>query len=195
MDTINLGGATLEVLGGQAAVSGAAFSGEVLDGQASPARVATADGAVLEVGHVDWSSGERDVRTFSRLTGPTVYDRLTKGCRLGVSRAGEDGLWMCELGIVTYHPDKQPTVIQAKPEDLQQVLRGDVKDLLERSGARAYGHREEILGDTGRRRNYLAVTFSDVSAPVPFVAYVLTRVLPLMTGFGKQGPVPVGAMQ
>jgi hypothetical protein len=194
MDTIKLGGATLEVLGGRAAVSGASFSGEVLDGQASPARVTTADGAVLEVGHVDWSSGERDVRTFSRLTGPTVYDRLTKGCRLGVSRL-DDGLWMCELGIVTYHPHKQPTVIQATPEDLEQVLGGDVRDQLEEAGARAYGRREDILGDSGRRRNYLAVTFADVAAPVPFVAYALTRVLPLTTGFGRQGPVPVGAIQ
>ena len=195
MVNIEVGAASISLADGQVEVSGQAFSGEVLTGLASGASVTTADGAVLEVGHVDWSSGERDVRTFSRLTGPTVYDRLTKGCRLGVSRAGEDGLWMCELGIVTYHADKQPTVIQAKPEDLQQVLRGDVADQLKQAGARAFGRREDILGDTGRRRNYLAVTFSDVAAPVPFVAYVLTRVLPLMTGFGKHGPVPVGAMQ
>lgn len=195
MDKIEIGGAGIELIDGQAAITGTSFSGENLNGQASPATVTTADGAVLEVGHVDWSSGERDVRTFSRLTGPAVYDRLTKGCRLGVSRAGEDGLWMCELGIVSYHPDKQPTVIQAKPEDLEQVLGADVRVQLEEAGASAYGRREDILGDTSRRRNYLAVTFTDVTAPVPFVAYVLTRVLPLMTGFGKQGPVPVGAIQ
>ena len=194
MDRIEIGGASIELIAGQAQVTGTSFSGENLNGQASPATVTTADGAVLEVGHVDWSSGERDVRTFSRLTGPTVYDRLTKGCRLGVSQT-DDGLWMCDLGIVTYHADKQPTVIQAKPEDLEQVLKADVRDLMESSGARAYGRREDILGDAGRRRNYLAVTFSDIAAPVPFVAYVLTRVLPLMSGFGKQGPVPVGAMQ
>lgn len=194
MDNIEVGAASIALADGQVEVSGQAFSGEVLTGFASGASVTTADGAILEVGHVAWSSGERDVRTFSRLTGPTVYDRLTKGCRLGVSRT-DDGLWMCELGIVTYHADKQPTVIQARPEDLEEALRGDVRDLLERSGARAYGRREDIIGDAGRRRNYLAVTFSDIAAPVPFVAYVLTRVLPLMTGFGKQGPVPVGAMQ
>lgn len=194
MDNIEVGPASIALADGQVEISGQAFSGEVLSGLASGANVTTPDGAVLEVGHVDWSSGERDVRTFSRLTGPTVYDRLTKGCRLGVSRT-DDGIWMCELGIVSYHADKQPTVIQAKPEDLEQVLGGDVRDLLERSGASAYGRREDILGDTSRRRNYLAVTFTDVGAPVPLVAYVLTRVLPLMTGFGKQGPVPVGAMQ
>ena len=194
MEKLEVGAASVELIGGQSPVVGTSFSGESLTGQAAPARVTTADGALLEVGHVDWSSGERDVRTFSRMTGPTVYDRLTKGCRLGVSRT-DDGLWMCELGIVSYHRDKQPTVIQAKPEDLEQVLGGDVGDQLRQAGARSYGRREDILGDMSKRRNYLAVTFPDVAAPVPFVAYVLTRVLPLMTGFGKQGPVPVGASQ
>jgi len=59
-------------------------------------------------------------------------------------------------------------------------------------GATAYGTREVVLNDTSRRRTYLAVTFPKAAVDVPVAAFVLTRVLPLMKGFGRKGAVPVG---
>lgn len=190
MDAIVIGGARLDIVDDRIDVSGESFHG-ASTGKAWGASVTTVDGGYLEVGNVAWADGGRDVRTFSRLSGPVIYDRLIHGGRLGIARL-PDGRWTCELGIMSFHEDRQPTVLQAKQDDLERVLGSDPALLLESLGASGFGSRAEVYGDAGNRRNYLAVAFRDVDGPVPLGAYVLTRVLPLMTGFGRSGPVPVG---
>jgi hypothetical protein len=72
------------------------------------------------------------------------------------------------------------------------MLGSDVGQMFSELGATAYGTREAIMGETNKRRFYLGVTFPDSAVDVPVAAYVLTRVLPLMKGFGRKGAVPVG---
>lgn len=171
-------------------VKGETFANGTQSGQTLAANVRVPDGAVLEVGVTYWATGEVDVRTFTRLTGPVVYDRLTKGARLGVA-ALTDAISTCELGILSFHADRQPTVIKASDEDLDVVMNGSARNALLNLGAIDVGTREAIYGDSGRRRFYQAVTFQSDVATVPVAAYVLTRVLPLYRGFGRVGAVPV----
>ena len=189
MDSLVLGEVTASIGRKMVDVEGETFSNGRQSGSAVAASVKVPDGAVLEVGVVAWASGDTDVRTFTRLTGPVIYDRLTKGVRLGVSH--RDEIATCELGVLSFHPDKQPTVIKASLPDLDQLIGGSVHDALMALGALDVGSREEIYGDTSRRRSYQAVTFPADNSLVPLAAYVVTRVVAMYKGFGRVGVVPV----
>jgi hypothetical protein len=188
---LEVGPVALSFLDERVPVHGEAFTGGHQHGLVTGCELRTPDGGVLEVGLVDWEHGDRDVRCFSRLAGPLAYDRLVKGVRLGVAtkRPGE---WDCELGILSHHDRRPPTVVKAAWSDLDSVLGASARDCLLAAGARAAGTKEETIGDTGRRRGYLVMVCSEGRPEPPLTAYVLTRVLPLMVGFGGTGAVPVG---
>lgn len=185
-----LGGVEVTLAGNSVSVQGETFSNGTQTGQAFAANVRTPDGAILEVAVTQWITGEVDVRTFTRLTGPVTYDRLTKGARLGVSELDGD-VSTCELGILSFHADRQPTVIKASDKDLDQVIQGSARHSLMNLGALAVGTRQDVYGDTSKRRSYQAVMFPRGNSTIPVAAYVLTRVLPIYRDFGRVGAVPV----
>jgi hypothetical protein len=188
---LTIGPVTMAVFESPVPVQGEAFTGGHQHGTATACELRTPDGGILEVGLVAWEHGDRDVRCFSRLAGPLLYDRLVKGGRLGVAskRAGD---WDCELGILAHHDVGLPTVVKASWPDLDSVLGASAAALLLSLGASAVGTKEETLADTGRRRGYLVMVSPQDQPLPPLAAYVLTRVLPLMTGFGSSAAVPVG---
>ena len=188
---ITIGAATLEIGESSVAVEGNTFSDGHQQGQSTPCEVRTPDGGVLEIGLTFWKNGDQDVRCFSRLAGPLGYDRLVHGARLGVAEKRSNE-WDCELGILKYHSDRPPTVVKAGMDDLDGVLGASAEELLTSLGATAVGTKESVLGDAGRRRGYLVMTAPEGHPAPPLAAYVLTRVLPLMTGFGSTAPTPVG---
>lgn len=188
---ITIGAATLEIGNSSVAVEGDTFSGGHQHGQCIPAEVRTPDGGVLEIGLTSWENGDRDIRCFSRLAGPLGYDRLVHGARLGVAEKRPNE-WDCELGVLKYHADRPPTVVKAAMGDLDRVLGARAEELLTSLGATAVGTKEAVLGDAGRRRGYVVMTAPEGDPAPPLAAYVLTRVLPLMTGFGSTAPTPVG---
>ena len=188
---ITIGPATLEIGESSVLVEGDTFNGGHQQGQCIPAEVRTPDGGVLEIGLTSWENGDRDIRCFSRLAGPLGYDRLIHGGRLGVAEKRPQE-WDCELGILKHHSGRQPTVVKADMRDLDRVLTGSTQELLTSLGATAVGTKEHVLADTGRRRSYLVMTAPEGNPAPPLAAYVITRVLPLLTGFGSSAPTPVG---
>ena len=188
---LDIGGVIAEVADETVRLSGDTFKGGNQEGDALAYTVRVPDGAILEIASTRWDNAERDVRTITRLSGSIAFDRLLSGCRLGVGQT-DQGLYYCELGITSFHEDKQPTVVKASEEDLNSVLGSDYKAMLMSFGAVAVGTREAVMDETNRRRSYLAVTFAPDTLHMPLVSYVLTRVLPLMRGFGRNGAIPVG---
>lgn len=186
-----VGPITLDISDTLVRVQGEAFTGGNQSGMAIPCEVRIPDGGILEIGLTTWEHGDRDVRSFSRLSGPLAYDRLVKGARLGVA-AKRPGEWDCELGILSHHRNRLPTVIKADWADLDTVLGTSARGLLLSAGAKAAGTKEHVLGDEGRRRSYLVMVCDEGLVCPPLAAYALTRVLPLMAGFGGASPVPVG---
>lgn len=171
-------------------MTGETFAGGHQSGMTIPAELRTPDGAIIELGLTTWDDASRDVRCFNRLTGPPLYDRLIKGARLGV-HAKRANQWDTELGILKHHDTRPATVVKATWADFDRILGHSAKELLLAFGATAAGTKEDIIADTGKRRGYLMmVSPSDDPQPV-FAAYLLTRVLPLMTGFGSSAAVPV----
>lgn len=188
---VMVGSVSLEFADSPVDVEGEAFTGGHQSGRATAAEVRTPDGGVLEVGLTRWEHGDMDVRCFSRLAGPLMYDRLVKGARLGV-HPKRPGDWDCELGILSHRAGGLPTVIKATWTDLDGVLGASARDLALIMGATAAGTKEDVLGDTGKRRGFLVMVSPEGEALPPLAAYVLTRVIPLMKGFGSTAAVPVG---
>jgi hypothetical protein len=188
---IAVGAVTLAITDHVVPIEGEAVNGGRQSGLAVACELSTPDGGILEVALTSWEHGDRDVRCFKRLAGPIMYDRLVHGARLGVA-SKRDGQWDTELGILRFHDDRQPTVVKAAWEDLDTVLNADARQFLLDHGASGVGTKDALIGDTGKRRSYLMmVSAVDDPAP-PIVAYTLTRVLPLLTGFGSSAAIPVG---
>lgn len=173
-------------------VIGNGITGELQAGTVIPALVTAPDGAQIEIGLVRWEDGQMDLRAFSRLNGPTSYDRLTKGVRMGV-RVIDEQHW-CELRILEYgDPADQPTMVSATWSDFDQMISADAQKWLRDLGDVRIGTRADLLEDTGKRRNQLAL-MAPADDPLPlFAAYVLSRVLPVLRGFGKPQLIPAGA--
>jgi hypothetical protein len=188
---MQVGEATIEWSDTFIEVEGESLQGVKQRGSVNACQISLRDGGLLEVGLTQWENNERDVRTFSRLSGPEIYDRLTKGVRMGVHPLNK-GLMYSELRILSQHEGRQPTMIKAHETDLNRMLDGSVRDFLLGCGADRVGTREEIFSDESRRREYLAVSFFEDNFQAPIVAYTITRILPLFKGFGNMAPIPVG---
>lgn len=188
---MQVGEATIEWSDIVFVVEGVSLKGLNQSGSVNTCQVSLRDGGLLEVGLTTWENNERDVRVFSRLSGPEIYDRLAKGVRMGVHETGGEELYS-ELRILSQHEGRQPTMIKAQEVDLDRMLDGSVRDFLLGCGATKVGTRAQILNDESRRRELLAVTFAPGDVKVPITAYTITRILPLFKGFGNMSPVPVG---
>jgi len=66
-------------------------------------------------------------------------------------------------------------------EELDIGARTDVEGLLKKLGAISVKTRRETWGDESNRRTDLCVAFSKENVEIPFAAYALTRVAPLLT--------------
>lgn len=188
---IAVGPLTLTFTTDPVSITGEAFTGGHQKGTTIPAQLQTPDGALIELGLTSWEHGDRDVRCFNRLTGPPLYDRLIKGARLGVQAKRADQ-WDVELGILRHHDTRPATVVKAGWDDFDAVLGANAQQMLTSRGATAVGTKDAVIADTGKRRGYLMM-LSPAGDPQPvFAAYLLTRVLPLMTGFGSHAAVPIG---
>jgi hypothetical protein len=66
---------------------------------------------------------------------------------------------------------------------LQAALSSEpVERIFYRFGAEDFGKKENVLSDTSKRRNYLAVVYRDASH-MPAVAHFVCRIMPLYRGF------------
>lgn len=188
-----IGSVSCEVSDSSVQIRGEAFNGGFQHGVCVPCELRTPDGGVFEIGLTSWEHGDRDVRCFSRLAGPAKYDRLTNGARLGVA-SKRQGEWDCELGILRHQRTGLPTIVRAGWTDFDSVLGSSAAELLLDLGATATGTKEEVLADAGRRRAYLVMVSPEGEPVPPLAAYVLTRVLPLLSGFGKGAAIPAGLL-
>ena len=149
-----------------------------------PAIATAAQGTSLELSHQRWLDGGQ-VLCVGRTDSPPVFDRIIGRTRLGI-QTDTSGVDWAEIRLLDWDPRRSwGSLVQAAVADLDQVLAADSADLLVRSGAFEMGQRRQVLGDSGRRRNYLAATFPVGDPVVPLVVFNLTRVLPIIRSRGS----------
>ena len=62
------------------------------------------------------------------------------------------------------------------------IANGDADQVLRSFGASGFASKSELWGETGGRKNYLAVTFPDSATHIPAIAHFISRILPLYAG-------------
>jgi len=111
---------------------------------------------------------------------PNPYLRLGHGGRLGVYEYGNQ--LYCELRAMKLKDGAWSNLQRASMAEIENWLGTSLSSFLDLIDATSIQTREELFGDTGRRRNELAAGFSKGNPLAPIAIYALTRPLPLLRG-------------
>ncbi len=115
-----------------------------------------------------------------KIAGPVPFGRLENRQRMGLYRLPE-GDHLMELATLRPSPSGEWSNAQRLPlSQMDDIVGGSVNELLASRGAKAVGTRQEVFGDTGRRRNAVAARLGEDPVPAALAAYCLTRVVPLL---------------
>lgn len=153
------------------------------DGKRLLAYMRTPDGGDIHVGFTEWANGKADVVGLAKVSGPDVYDRLTRAGRMQVAptSSGENSI---RLQALRYKEPGQANLASITWNDLNLLLGASAYDMLKSFGAIDLGSAEEILGATNNKKNQLAMVCPQSDHKALFAAYALTRILPLMNNYG-----------
>lgn len=135
----------------------------------------------LTLHNIVFDDGARQVITEKTHYSPARFNRLIRRLRF-TTLDNNNGIFV--LRQARMKDDVWSNLFTATRQQLDVGAGMDVEKALLDAGASAYGTRAEVLGETGRTRNQMCVTFRDDEGDlVPLVAYVATRVLPVLRGF------------
>jgi hypothetical protein len=162
-----------------------AAGGDPQVGTAAVAGVTGGGGVAVDVGVITWA-GSREVAAIDCHGSPPRIQRLARGARIGIHRASDTEESM-ELRISRLTSADWSSEFQTTLHELEIVTRLDVAARLRELGATALGTRADLLGESGRRRNEVAVLFARGDSVVPIAAYCSVRILPLLYGHGRDG--------
>lgn len=180
---VTVGDVTIRLTETTEPIEGQTASGRAATGVATIYEIEGPDRLRLRCADIAWDADdappERDVHTLERYGSPQRFDRLCHGLRLTVQAHGKVGCFV-ELRQARMKSATWSNLFRADRADLDVGARVDVAATLRSVGATEVGYRRHVLGDDGRRRNYVCATFGPEADLVPIVAYVLTRVLPVL---------------
>jgi hypothetical protein len=182
--TIQVGPVSIEINSNFQPCRGKPMVGDTeLDGKRLLAYMRTPDGGDIHVGFTEWSDGQTDVVGLAKVSGPDVYDRLTKAGRMQVASTSS-GNNSVRLQALRYKEPGHANLASITWEDLNSLLGSNATEMLKSFGAIDLGTAGEILDVTNRTRNQLAMIFPGDQHQAVFAAYALTRILPLMKNYG-----------
>jgi hypothetical protein len=146
----------------------------------------TDDGIDIRIGYAIFINGERDIRTLEVQKEFNTFGRLVHGLRLAIQPVSNDHRDLyAELrqalpkDTFGKHQTLHPTISEI---DLDQGAGLSVFEELKKTSAQV-GSKQELLGDTGKRAQYLCVRFPKDNLWAPIVAFVATRILPIKRGY------------
>jgi hypothetical protein len=136
------------------------------------------DGHALELAYLAAPNGERWVQCQKVDSPVRLLDSVEDRLRLTIQSVnGHD--W-CELRQARATGERWSSLFKPTFAELDEAAEADVNRELRSAGAVNVGTREALLGDTSRRRTFPCVVFERGDEHVPVLAFVLTRVLPLL---------------
>lgn len=160
------------------------------DGVLREALIESNDGLRLTAGYTIWADGSSDVQPLDFIAGPDAYRRLEVAGRMSMSESGV-GTRVGLLRALKYGERGYPSLASVTWEELDTVAGTGVQALLTSLGAVA-------VGDYGTLRPYAKRYVAHPAFAVPatgvdavFAAFAITRILPIMKGFGLDGGVEV----
>ena len=154
-----------------------------LDGVRLLSYMRTPDGGDIHVGFTKWSNGQADVVGLAKVSGPDVYERLTRAGRMQVATT-ISGQFSVRLQALRYKEPGRANLASITWDELNKLLGASATEMLKSFGATELGTAEQILNVSNKTKNQLAMIYPNDCSEAAFAAYALTRVLPLMKNYG-----------
>jgi len=162
-------------------------------GKARVATVETADGFRATIGVCTWpgpdGDGDADIRLLDFWAGADDYRRLERAGNMYLVLA--HGMRAGILRAMAYGEKAWPTLQAVGWEALDRLAGTSAKSLLREYGA-ATGVVAELNPAAKRYKDAPGFSIGD-DPTAAFVAFAITRVMPIASGFGKPGLEPVHA--
>ena len=153
-----------------------------VEAKVSKATITAGPEITLDVELYAAANGESWIQAVDAYGSPRMIQRLVQGLRMGIHEVStESGVSFMELrqARITDNPDWPKAFMTSVPE-LNEGAGADGVVLLKEAGALKVATRKEAYGETNNRKNHLCATFTKGDTRVPFVAYALLRVAPLV---------------
>jgi len=188
--TIELRGVTLHIDPADHTIEGAPMSARedgAVAGIARVARIETADGMRMDVGVCSWpiadGEHEHDIRLLDFWSGADDYRRLERAGKMSLAQSGDRRVGI--LRAMAYGEHEWPTLQSVSWEALDRLAGTDAAALFRQHGATT-GPIIELNPAAKRYRDAPGFSIGD-DLTAAFVAFAITRVMPIARGFGKPG--------
>jgi hypothetical protein len=163
--------------------------GTAQDGKLREAVVESSDGLRMTIGCTVWEDGSADVQPLDFLAGPNEYRRLEAAGRMTLNET-TPGTRVALLRALKYGERGYPSLASVSWGDLDELAGADAADLLASHGART-GDYVELRPEAGKYREHPAFAVTAEGIEAVFAAFAITRVLPIMKGFGRDSAMEV----
>ena len=180
-----IGKATLEEVQKDVAYEGKPMgSNDSTVGKITTFKASTTDLSSVVFGIASWSNGATEVVPVDVLKdSQEKYERLNRAGRMSVDSAGDK--WVVELNAMKFnHEQGKANLAGATLEELSAFAESDIQNVLSQFGSAEIGTKEELIGETNRNRNRLALRCESGNTNLVAAAYVVTRVLAILKDFG-----------
>jgi hypothetical protein len=190
MSSFRIGPVSVEVLDGQHAIAVVPPSQWHGDRQERPARAVLAnlkadDGLRAQVSLVRWDDSDEISLGFAELlAGPSDYERLEDAGAIS-PKLVRDKL-VARLRALRYGKTGRATGATVEWAQISEWAGGDAQALLADLGATRTGAYGVLLPSATRFKTEPAIEVPIADPTALFAAYAVTRVVPIMTGYGKE---------
>ena len=193
---VELRGLTLSIDPGEHTIEGAGMSAReegVVEGRARVSTIKTVDGFHATIGVCSWPTGdegyEHDIRLLDFWAGADDYRRLERAGKMSLAQSGDRRVGI--LRAMAYGEHEWPTLQSVGWEALDRLAGTDVAALLHEYGGET-GSVAELNPAAKRFKDAPGFAIGD-DPTAAFVAFAITRVMPIASGFGKPGLEPLHA--
>jgi len=195
MSSFRIGPVSVEVLDGQHAITVVPPSQWHGDRQERPAHAVLAnlkadDGLRAQVSLVRWDDSDEISLGFAELlAGPSDYERLEDAGAISPKLVGDK--LVARIRALRYGRAGRATGAAVEWSQISEWAGGDAQALLAGLGATRTGAYGVLLPSATRFKTEPAIEVPLADPSALFAVYALTRVVPLMTGYGKdsvEGP-------
>ncbi len=190
MSSFRIGPVSVEMLDGQHAITVVPPSQWHGDRQERPAKTVLAnlksdDGLRAQVSLVRWDDSDEISLGFAELlAGPSDYERLEDAG--AISPKLVDDKLVARIRALRYGKTGRATGAAVDWQQIGEWAGGDAQALLAALGATRTGAYGVLLPNATRFKAEPAIEVPLADPSALFAVYALTRVVPIMTGYGKE---------
>lgn len=153
-------------------------------GQLTTFRVTSTDRLDLMTGLIRWPNGDNEIKPIELFHGLEKHQQLERKGQIDI-QISRDGNWLVPLRTLRFNPDlRYFTLVNAPVSDIDEFLGESFENLLSSAGAKKFGTRQVIDGETNRNANQLAMVIEPGNIEALAFAYTVTRPLAVIMDYG-----------